>query len=294
LFSRRGLLTQGLLIASAMGSVTGLAQSDASDIQTGVADLESVHGGRLGVCVVDVATGRRIEHRANERFAMSSTYKFLAAAFVLMRVERGEDTLGRRIHYSKDVLVPYSPVTQQHVGDDGMTLGELCEAAMTQSDNTAGNLILESFGGPPQFTRFARLLGDDVTRLDRVEPDVNEATPGDPRDTTTPGAMADNVRKIVLGDGLSPLSRDQLSTWMVANKTGDKRLRAGIPGGWRVGDKTGSGGYGDTNDIAVIWPPDRDPIIVTAYFAGSSATSDVREMVLADVARLAVGAMVSR
>ncbi len=288
MISRRGLLLSCLLAAPAAASLKARAQSNLDAIRAGLADLERVHGGRLGVCLLDVATGRRIEHRADERFAMSSTYKLLAAAFVLARVDRREDTLDRRIPYSKDALVSYSPITEKHVDDGGMTLGEVCEAAVTLSDNTAGNLILESFGGPAQFTQFARALGDDVTRLDRVETALNEAKPGDPRDTTTPAAMANNLNKLVLGDALSARSRDQLSAWMVANKTGDKRLRAGIPGGWRVGDKTGSGGHAQTNDIAVIWPPGRGPIVVTAYYAESPEPDDVRNGVLAEVARLAV------
>ena len=219
---------------------------------------------------------------------MSSTYKLLAAAFVLARVDRGDDSLDRRIAYSKDTLVAYSPIMEKHVDDGGMTLGEICEAAVTLSDNAAGNLILESLGGPAQFTQFARALGDGLTRLDRVETALNEAKPGDPRDTTTPAAMANNLNRLVLGDALSARSRDQLSAWMVANKTGDKRLRAGIPREWRVGDKTGSGGHAQTNDIAVIWPPDRGPIVVTAYYAESPEPDDVRNKVLAEVGRLAV------
>jgi beta-lactamase class A len=283
LISRRRLLLLYLCASAALRKA--LAQAD--EIQAGFADLERIHGGRLGVTVLDVAAGRRIEHRADEKFAMSSTYKFLAAAFVLARVDRQEDSLNRRILYSRDSLVPYSPITEKYVGDVGMTLGEICEAAMTLSDNTAGNLILESFGGPAQLTTFARSLGDDVTRLDRTETDLNEAKPGDSRDTTTPAAMANNVRKLVLGDVLSMPSRDLLSNWMIENRTGDKRLRAGIPEGWRVGDKTGSGGNAGTNDIAVIWPPDHGPIVVTAYFAESPAPDDVRNMVLTEVARRA-------
>lgn len=289
MISRRGLLVGCLLAAPAVASLKALAQSSADAVQSALADLERVHGGRLGVCALDVATGRRIERRANERFAMTSTYKFLAAAFALRRVDRGEDALDRRIAYAKDRLVAYSPITEKHVDDGGMTLGELCEAAMTLSDNTAGNLILESFGGPAQFTQFARTLGDGVTRLDRIETALNEATPGDPRDTTTPAAMADNLAKLVVRDALSPQSRDRLTAWLVANKTGDKRLRAGIPKGWRVGDKTGSGGHAGTNDIAVIWPPDRGPIVVAAYYAESAEPDDLRNGVLAEVGRLAAG-----
>lgn len=190
--------------------------------------------------------------------------------------------------YSKERVVAYSPETKKHAGEGGMTLGEICKAALTLSDNTAANLMLESIGGPARLTQFARALGDDVTRLDRIEPELNEAKPGDPRDTTTPAAMLDDLRKIVLGDALSAQSRHQMTDWMVANKTGDRRLRAGIPRDWHVGDKTGSGGNAQTNDIAVIWPPGRGPIIVTVYFADSPASDDARDSVLAHVGRLAV------
>ncbi|MFZ0210674.1 MAG: class A beta-lactamase [Roseiarcus sp.] len=238
--------------------------------------------------MLDVATGRRVEHRRDERFAMCSTHKFLAAAFVLQRIDHGEDSLERRIPYAKDNLVTYSPITEKHVGE-GMTLGELCEAALTLSDNTAANLILETLGGPAGFTSRTRALGDDVTRLDRIETALNEAKIDDPRDTTTPAAMAENVRKLVLGEALSAPSREKLANWVISNKTGDKRLRAGIPKRWRVGDKTGTGGAGATNDIAVVWPPDRGPLVVTAYYAESAALDDEREQVLAEVGRLAVG-----
>jgi beta-lactamase class A len=277
----------GVLAAPALWPARALAQTTSDAIRTGLADLEKAHGGRLGVCVLDVATGRRVDHRADERFAMCSTHKFLAAGFALQRVDQGQDSLGRRISYSKDNLVTYSPATEKHVGD-GMTLGELCEAALTLSDNTAANLILDSLGGPAGFTSRVRALGDDVTRLDRIEPALNEAKPGDPRDTTTPAAMAENVRKLVLGDALSASSRDRLASWMVANTTGDKRLRAGIPKNWRVGDKTGSGGNSQTNDIAVVWPPDRGPLIVTTYYGTSPTSDDERERVFAEVGRLAV------
>jgi beta-lactamase class A len=218
---------------------------------------------------------------------MCSTFKVLAAAMVLTRVDRGEESLDRRIVYSKESVVSYSPETEKHAGEDGMTLGEICKAGLTLSDNTAANMMLESLGGPANLTEFARSLGDGVTRLDRIETGLNEAKPGDPRDTTSPAAMADNLRKILLGDALSASSRYQLANWMVANKTGDKRLRAGVPRDWRVGDKTGSGGNAETNDIAVLWPPGRAPIIVTAYFAESPASDEARNTVLAEVGRLA-------
>lgn len=221
---------------------------------------------------------------------MCSTFKVMAAACVLSRVDRQQDSLDRRVMYSKQQLVPYSPETEKHAGDGGgMTLGAICEAALTLSDNTGGNLMLETFGGPAELTRFARLLGDQMTRLDRIETGLNEATPGDPRDTTTPAAMAETLQKILLGDVLSPRSRNQMATWMVANKTGDKRLRAGLPKDWRVADKTGTGDHTATNDVAVIWPPGRQPIIVTVYFAESPEAEPARSAVIAEVGRLASG-----
>ena len=288
MISRRGLLLRSLLVAPFLACRNALAQTNPDELRASLADLEKTHGGRLGVCVLDVATGRRVEHRRDERFAMCSTHKFLAAAFVLQRIDHGEDSLERRIPYAKDNLVTYSPITEKHVGE-GMTLGELCEAALTLSDNTAANLILETLGGPAGFTSRTRALGDDVTRLDRIETALNEAKIDDPRDTTTPAAMAENVRKLVLGEALSAPSREKLANWVISNKTGDKRLRAGIPKRWRVGDKTGTGGAGATNDIAVVWPPDRGPLVVTAYYAESAAPDDEREQVLAEVGRLAVG-----
>jgi len=286
LYSRRALLILGAVTASTATGLMAFAQSEADAIHAAFADLERRHGGRLGVCVIDVGTGRRFEHRAAERFAMCSTFKVLAAALVLTRVDRGEERLDRRIVYAKERVVAYSPETEKHAGEEGMTLGEICKAGLTLSDNTAANLILESFGGPPALTRFARSLGDGVTRLDRIETILNEATPGDPRDTTSPAAMAEDLRKILLGDILSASSRDQLAGWMIANKTGDKRLRAGVPPGWPVGDKTGSGDHAATNDIAIIWPPGRQPIIAAVYFAESPEPAEARNAIFADIARL--------
>jgi beta-lactamase class A len=182
---------------------------------------------------------------------------------------------------------PHSPVTKKHVGEGGLTIGEICKAAMTLSDNTAENLLLDSFGGPAKLTAYVRSLGDRVTRLDRRETALNEARPGDPRDTSTSIAMLEILRKTVLGTALSASSRGQLIAGLVANKTGDQRLRAGVPKGWRVGDKTGSGAHNVTNDIGVIWPPGRAPIIVTAYYAEARASDNERNAVLSEVGRLA-------
>jgi beta-lactamase class A len=284
MISRRTMLAGSLLAAPALLSRRAGADDAEFALSRELDALERRHGGRLGVAILHGANG--IGRRTNERFALCSTFKFLAAAHVLARVDRGEESLSRRVVYSKSDLVTYSPTTGKHV-ESGLTIGEICEAAMVLSDNTAGNLLLDSFGGPAGLTSFARAFGDTVTRLDRRETELNEATPGDPRDTTTPLAMLELMRKIVLGDALSASSREQLIAWLVANKTGDKRLRAGVPTGWRVGDKTGSGSNGAANDIAVIWPPARAPILVAAYYAEARATDDERNAVLAEVGRLA-------
>ena len=248
-------------------------------------DIEvSVHG-RLGVAVLDTSTGELAGHRLDERFPMCSTFKFLAAAAVLARVDAGQERLARRIVVTREALLEWAPVTSQHVGGAGMTLAELCEAAITVSDNTAANLLLDSVGGPAAVTAFARRVGDDVTRLDRTEPSLNEAIPGDPRDTSTPRAMAQTLRKVMLGDALSEAGRAQIVAWMTANTTGAKRLRAGVPFDWRVADKTGTGRLGTTNDIGVLWPPHRAPLVVVAYLTECKASADAREAALARVAR---------
>lgn len=242
-------------------------------------------GGRLGVTLLDTSTGQRVGQRMDERFPMCSTFKVLASGAVLQGVDAGKENLSRRIYFSETDLVAHSPETQKHVGPHGMTVAELCKAAITLSDNTAGNLLLASIGGPQGLTAFVRGLGDDMTRLDRAETALNEALLGDPRDTTTPNAMASDLRALVLDGMLSAESRAQLAGWLAANTTGGKRLRAGLPAAWRVGDKTGSGERGTANDVAVIWPPDRAPFIVTAYLTGATASADRQNAVIAAVGR---------
>ena len=248
-------------------------------------DIEHDARGRLGVAVLDIADGRLVGHRLDERFPMCSTFKWLAAAMVLARVDAGTERLERRIRFGREVLVPHSPVTGQHAGRGGMTLAELCEATITVSDNAAANLILAQHGGPASLTRYARSIGDRHTRLDRTEPALNEATPGDPRDTTTPAAMAGALHAALLGDALSPASRQHLQAWMEATRTNAKRLRADLPEGWRLGSKTGTGARGTTNDVGVYWPPGRPPVVVSVYLTESSAPEAERQWALARVAR---------
>ena len=256
-----------------------------------VRELEAAAGGRLGVAALDLGTNAYWHYRADECFAMCSTFKFLAAAFVLARVDRGQESLSRRITYDLRDLVDYSPITAPHAGTAEMDIAALCEAAVTVSDNTAANLILESFGGPAGLTKYLRSLGDEVTRLDRIEPELNEATPGDPRDTTSPAAMLGLMRRLLIGDALKADSRARLVGWLKACTTGDSRLRAGLPSGWIAGDKTGTGHHGSTNDIVIAWPPKagkngRAPILIAAYYTGSQSQQATRDYVLAEVARI--------
>jgi len=263
----------------------------ANDAAAAFAELERRNGGRLGVAALDTASGRKTGYRGDERFPLCSTFKFLAAAFVLMRVDRGDERLDRRVVFSDKDLVTYSPVTKDHVGSAGMSMAEICDAAVTLSDNTAGNLMLAGFGGPSALTHYARTLGDGVTRLDRIETALNEATPGDPRDTTSPAAMLGTMQRLFVGDALSAGSREHLIGWLVACKTGAKRLRAGLPADWRVGDKTGTGGNGSANDVAIVWPPGRAPILVAVYFTGSTISDEARSAVIAEAGRIVVAGL---
>ena len=253
--------------ASARASFGGLA--DAFE------RIEQRSGGRLGVGVIDTASGAFIGHRSDELFPMCSTFKLLCAAAVLRRVDAGTEQLARRIAVTQADVLDYAPITKPHAGGE-MAIFELCDAMVTMSDNTAANLLLNTMGGPTSVTNLARSIGDTVTRLDRTEPELNTAIPGDVRDTTSPRAMARSVETLTLGSALSPKSRAQLNTWLIGCKTGDARLRGGLPKGWLVGDKTGSGDNGTSNDAAVIWPTGHAPLIITAYLTLSGADAGQR------------------
>lgn len=273
--------------AAALGvALLPFAPSLAKDMSDPIGAIEKRTGGRLGVAVLDTQSGKRLEHRAQERFAMCSTSKFLLAAAVLLRIDAGKDRADRVLHYRQSDLLSHSPITEKHVGEGRLTLSVLCQAAVEFSDNAAANLLLETIGGPAGWTRFARTLGDSVSRLDRIELALNSAIPGDKRDTTTPAAMLEDMKKVLLGNILSDASRQELQAWMIANTIGAHRLRAGLPKDWRVGDKTGTGFNGARNDIAIIWPPDRAPILACVYFAKSVLVDDARDGAIADVGRV--------
>ncbi len=286
--SRRDALKSGMVLLLAAGGVPlvrpplrfepGHAPADS------LAAVEARLGGRVGVSALDTGSGRRLEHRAGERFAMCSTFKWLLATQVLSRVDAGAEQLDREVRYGETDLLDYAPITRQHVSAGHMSVSALCAAAIEYSDNTAANLLLATVGGPAGLTQFLRSIGDAITRLDRTEPGLNSALTGDPRDTTTPAAMVHDLERVLLGSTvLAESSRTQLRDWMLASTTGKALLRAGLPAAWRVGDKTGSGGNGATNDVAIILPPGRPPILVAAYLMGSKATAGDRAGALAEV-----------
>jgi beta-lactamase class A len=291
---RRKLITALAAAPVLLPAFSQAAQTAAPDLTSRINELERRTGGRLGVAVLDTHTGRRFAWRGDERFRMCSTIKAPLSAAILRRVDQGRERLDRRITYGRDVLMGNSPVVEQHV-EDGMTIAALCEATMTRSDNAAANLLFNALNNdkeraPADLTRFLRAIGDQTTRSDRLEPELNTGTPDDPRDTTTPTAIVATWKTLLLGDALSPASRKQLTAWVVANRTGDKRLRAGLPKGWRVGDKTGNNGKDQTNDVAITWPPGRKPVLIASFHDRGSADDDVRNAVLADVARAVVAA----
>ncbi|WP_257164988.1 class A beta-lactamase [Bradyrhizobium sp. SRS-191] len=263
----------------------------AADLQATIAGIETDSGGRLGVALLDTASGALSGHRLDERFPMCSTFKALLTAAILTKVDAGTEQLSRRLPIAQADILSYAPVTKAYVGTSGLSVGELCEATVTLSDNTAANLLLATLGGPAGLTRAIRGFGDAITRLDRIEPALNESIPGDPRDTTTPAAMAQTLAKLTTGNTLSANSRDVLNGWLIGCKTGAAKLRAGLPAEWRVGDKTGAGDNGSSNDVAVIWPSGRAPVIVTSYLTETRAGDDKRNAAHAAVGRAVAAAL---
>lgn len=246
-------------------------------------EVEQQLHARVGYVEVSLADGKVLEsYRPQERFPMMSTFKVLLCGAVLSRVDAGKEQLDRRIHYRQQDLVAYSPVTEKHL-TDGMTVGELCSAAITMSDNTAANLLLSAIDGPSKLTAFMRETGDNVTRLDRWEPALNEALPGDARDTTTPQSMAQTLRQLLTGQVLTPASRQQLMDWMEADKVAGPLLRSVTPAGWFIADKTGAGERGSRGIVAALGPEGKPARIVVIYMTGTQATMDERNQKIAEI-----------
>ena len=279
---RRAVLLGGA--AALGGCATGL--SPAADAELAAIRDMLGPGARLGVAALDTGTGRRIGFDADARYAMASTFKAPLAAAVLARADAGALSLDDPVRFGTADLLEYAPVVRAAVCRANLTVRQLCAAAVEVSDNSAANLLLGLIGGPAGFTRFVRAAGDSSTRLDRIEPELNANMPGDLRDTTTPAAMTDLMRALLVGRVLAPSSAVLLRDWMVGSTTGRERLRADLPSDWRVGDKTGTGERGAVNDIAVAWPPGRAPIFISCYQSGGNADRPARNLAHARVAKL--------
>ncbi|MFD6102444.1 class A beta-lactamase [Nocardia salmonicida] len=251
------------------------------------ADMEAKYGARLGLSVADTGSGATVGYREGERFPMASTFKGLACGALLQAHPLSTGYFDQVIRYTAADIVVNSPETEKHV-DTGMTVTALCDAAITQSDNTAGNMLLRLLGGPEGFTAFLRTLGDTVSRLDRWEPELNTAIPGDERDTTTAAALVANYRALVVGTALPEPERDQLATWLKASKTGAKRIKAGLPTDWIVGDKTGSPAYGSALDVAIAWPPNRAPLVLAVLTTKPDQNAEPSNDLVAEATEAAV------
>ena len=282
--SRRSVLMAGLLPFPA-------AAADA------LAELEARAGGRLGVALLDTASGRRWAHRSEERFGLCSTFKLPLAGAVLQAIDQGRLRADTRLPLRRAERVPHMPVTEAWLARGWATPLALAQAAQVTSDNLAANVLLRALGGPEGFTRWLRAQGDPVTRIDRYEPEMNRVWRADERDTSSPAAFADTVARLCLGDALQPASRARLVAWMEATQTGRRRLRAGLPASWRAGDKTGTGLHPDMpdriNDVAIFWPPRRKPWLLACFYEGPTQSTEwVRaqdEAVHAELGRLAAG-----
>jgi beta-lactamase class A len=246
-------------------------------------------GGRIGLYAQNLKTGQAFTWRADERFVMCSTFKASLAACVLARADRGEMKLDQMISYGAADLLDYAPVARDNLARGAMSVEAMCKAAVELSDNTCANILLSHVDGPRALTAFWRKIGDSVSRLDHNEPLLNRSKPGNPQDTTTPSAMAGNLKRYLLGDVLKPESRARLTGWMVNCKTGANRLRGGLPKDWTIGDKTGNNGKDASGDIAVAWPKPDTPILIAAYTQGGAPTAPQLEAVFK-----AIGEMVAR
>ena len=286
---RRSMLTTGLALGLGAWGLSGCAfiskqqAAAARTLSDELAALEIQAQGRLGLYVLDTVSGAEAGWRGDERFPMCSTFKTLLAARMLYLAQRDEIRLWRKLYYSPSEVVAWSPISEKRAGaNGGMTVQELCEAMVLVSDNTAANVLLEASGGPAALTQWLRELGDGTTRLDRNEPSLNTALPGDERDTTTPQTMVQSLQKLLLGDVLEGYARALLQQWLVDSRTGDKRVRACMPGDWKAGGKTGSGERGTACDTLIVWPTAQSaPLLVTAYLTGSQLDGAGREAVLA-------------
>ena len=282
---RRSLLLAGITLPLVNFALPSWAAGVSGSLDKQLAELEQSANGRLGIAMINTANGSKILYRGAQRFPFCSTFKFMLVAAVLGQSQSQPNLLNKHINYHESDLLSYAPITRKNLAH-GMTVSELCAATIQYSDNTAANLLIKQLGGLAAVNQFARSIGDQMFRLDRWEPDLNTALPNDPRDTTTPAAMAASMNKLVLGDALLPAQRSQLATWLKGNTTGDATIRAGAPADWMVGDKTGSGDYGTTNDVAVLWPAKGAPLVLVIYFTQLKKEAEPRRDVLAAATKI--------
>lgn len=255
-------------------------------LQQAFQQIEQRSQGRLGVLVLHTGTGQQWGWRMHERFPMCSSFKLLLAAQPLAQEAAGALVLIERIRFSADDLVAWSPVTEPQAAQGSMTIAALCAAMLATSDNTAANLLLQRLGGTLSFTRFMLSLGDEVTRLDRIEPAMSAPGADPDWDTSSPHAMALSLQRLLLGSALPAAQQQQLIRWLQASSTGGKRLQAGLPSGWQIAEKTGTGDPGSTNDVGVVWPAQGAPLVVVGFIRDSRAEHPVRNACLAALATL--------
>lgn len=279
------MLCPSVLLHAAPGTTT--------DAQAQLAALEQAAGGRLGVSALHVGSGARVAYRADERFPMCSTFKSMLAAAVLARSTSDAHLLDKRVRYEAKELVTYSPITEKHLSE-GMSVAELCAATLQYSDNSAANFLMKILGGPQAVTAYARSIGNEVFQLERWETELNSAIPGEIRDTTSPAATVHSLQHLLLGTSLPAQQRQQLDTWMRGNTTGDQRIRAGVPAGWSVADKTGSGAHGSVNDIGVAWPPGGagSPLVIAVYYTREVKGAPINQDIITAATRIVVAALV--
>ena len=259
--------------------------------QTQLAALEQAAGGRLGVAAWRQGSELRVAYRADERFPLASTFKAMLAGAVLARSVSQPGLLDQHVRYEKKELVTYSPITEKHLAN-GMSVADLCAATLQYSDNSAANFLMTLLGGPQAVTAFARSIGNTVFQLERWETELNSAIPGEVRDTASPASMAHSLQQLLLGNSLPAPQRQQLDTWMRGNTTGDKRIRAGVPAGWQVADKTGSGAYGSVNDIGVAYPASGAPLVIAVYYTREQKKADTNQDIITAATRIVTAALV--
>ncbi|UQX04519.1 class A beta-lactamase [Streptomyces sp. RerS4] len=294
--SRRRVLALGAgaaLATAVPGSAYASTPAGSGEIGRRLKELEQRHSARLGVYARDTATGRVVRYRADERFPICSVFKTTAVAAVLRDLDRNGEFLARRIRYTEQDVTGsgYGPITGKPENiAAGMTVAELCAATIRYSDNAAANLLLRELGGPHAITRFCRSIGDGTTRLDRWEPELNSAEPGRVSDTTSPSAIGQTYARLVLGSALAPEDRERLTDWLLSNTTGGERLRAGLPSDWLVADKTGAGKYGTNNDVGIVWPPGRAPLVMTVLTTRGEPDAAPDNPLIAETATLLAAA----